>query len=199
MLSTGKRDVAVRCRRRGSVTKKLHACTVAALVLLSLVILYACGPAKSVVTVADDAYRQVDDFFRAGRTSREAVEIEVPKARRVVNELPPSQPVVSATESEIQRLWTDLRNDAICAVIKWMVDNEGLPAEEAIYQFVDEQIDKKGLKLLRGRPRIEGEINAVAKDVHSVAEKVQAALNGDKDAYVALLVELRCFNLPSYP
>lgn len=199
MLSTGKRDVAVRCKRRGSVPMKFHSCAVAALVLLSLVILQACGSTKSVVTVADDAYRQVDDFFRAGRTSREAVEIEVPKARRVLYELPPSQPVVSAAEAEVQRLWTNLRNDAICAVVKWMVDNEGVPGEQAIYQFVDEQIDKQGLKLLRGRPRIEGEINALAKDVHSVAEKVQAALHGDKDAYVALLVELRCFNLPSYP
>jgi hypothetical protein len=173
------------------------------LALLVPLALQACGSsttAKGLLRAADDAYRQTADFFRRGFASQEGVESAASKAGRVARDIPIIPPNhIPPTESQAQQLWKELKKDALCATLKTVVENDRLPSDADIATFLDEQIEKQTYKLLRGRLLIEYEISSVAKDVRSISSYAQAALNGDKDAYVGLLIELGCFSPPSSP
>jgi len=172
----------------------------ALLVPLTLQACDAVNTAKGLLRAADDTYRQADDFFRRGFASQEGVESAASKAGRVARDIPIIPPShIPPTESQAQQLWKELKKDALCATLKTVVENDRLPSDEDIAAFLAEQIEKQTYKLLRGRLLIEYEIDSGADDVSSLAEYAQAALNGDKDAYVGLLIELGCISPPSYP
>jgi hypothetical protein len=174
-----------------------------ALVILMLIALAGCVPGKGALTATDEAARSLEELAtQAGTTSREIENLEPGiRARTGTTDIEQwlaryrsEAPLQAQEVTDLEKLWSSFRKDAVCASLKFAVEKGRWPTEDEVFDYLrDEASDKLG-DAFRGNSVTEGWLRESAKDINGIFDSAQAATGGDKRKLAALAVDLGCFD-----